>query len=84
MIHAFGAHCHDRTSSLPGVTVGGVGAMDGDGRQVYHHVVFPERASRGDSRRKGGDIERPAARGDHYGAAYGNFASELYAERAIS
>jgi cyclopropane fatty-acyl-phospholipid synthase-like methyltransferase len=32
------------------------------------------------TRKNGGKIERPAARADHYGAAYGNFASKLYAE----
>jgi len=32
------------------------------------------------ARKKGGKIKRPAARAAHYRAAYGNFASELYAE----
>jgi SAM-dependent methyltransferase len=54
--------------------------MDGDDRQRYHRVVFPEGRAVVTSRKKGDNIERPAVRADHYGAAYGNFASGLYAE----
>ena len=72
--------CHDRMSSLPGAILGGDGAIDGDGRQVYIVWSSWKRRAVAAARKKGGNIGRPAARADHYGAAYVNFASELYAQ----
>jgi SAM-dependent methyltransferase len=48
--------------------------------RCYRHVVSLKGRAVATIRNKGTKLARPTTRVDHYGAAYGNFASKLYAE----